>query len=423
MKRSRIYYGWYIVAISAAISLLSSGARGGAYGVFIKTLSHEFELDRASVSLPASIGIIVGAILGPFAGRIFDLFGSRKFVTTSLLFMGLSVMTLAATNGLIFLILVYGLIIPIFASGSSQPIFSALIARWFSRRRGTAISLLLGVTALSNLIVLPMITYIMLATGWRTTWLILGMLSISCVPLAGWILRDDPTSKGIDLDGDGSENSSRGNTYQQGRLYNHSWRQALRTTPIWQIIGSFSVMGFCGMPTFVHLIPMGIERGLSPGMAALALGLMGALSLPGMLITGPLSDRTERRYMISLVYGILGLSYLLLILTDGAIGLFAFASVFGMVVMSTGLLTTGLTADIYGVKNLGTVLGIVFLCHFAAGGIGNYFAGIIHDITGTYTLAFITFSMLFSVALLFSWAIRERYYSARFQNIGKFDAL
>ena len=124
-------------------------------------------------------------------------------------------------------------------------------------------------------------------------------------------------------------------------------------------------MGFCGMPTFVHLIPMGIERGLSPGMAALALGLMGALSLPGMLITGPLSDRTERRYLISLVYAILGLSYLLLILTDGAIGLFAFASVFGIVVMSTGLLNTGLTADIYGVKNLGTILGVVFLCHFA----------------------------------------------------------
>jgi nitrate/nitrite transporter NarK len=413
LRTPRIYYGWFIVVSMAAIGFLSSSARGGVYGIFIPLLSEEFDLSRAAVSLPASIAVLSGGLMGPFAGWIFDRFGGRKVITSTLVLLALSIASLRYTNSLIFLIAFYGILAPVFGSGNFMPIIAALVSRWFYRHRATAIGIVLGGTSMGSLFMLPLITRILFITDWRTTWLILGILILVAVPLAAAVVRDDPAVKGLQPYGVPTSGDQHGRASSYGPLEAKGWQQSLRTAPLWQLMGSFAICGFSGMPILIHMIPLGTERGLSPTLAATALGLMGSLNLLGMIFAGPISDRMQRKTLLGLVYIVLALGYLLLLI-NGPLGIFSFAIVFGTFILCTGLLTMGLTADIYGVRNLGTILGIVLLCHTLAGSTGTYLAGWLHDLTGNYDLAFTIFGICFLGAMPISLSIQERKYSSRF---------
>ena len=114
----------------------------------------------------------------------------------------------------------------------------------------------------------------------------------------------------------------------------------------------------CGMTTAIisaHFIPFAIERGNSPGMAAMAFGMMSALNIVGVLVAGSISDKFGRKNVLGTIYAIRGLAYVALLLAPGSSGIWVFALVAGFSWVASAALTSSLTADIYGLKNMGTL--------------------------------------------------------------------
>jgi len=414
-----IYYGWYVCAATMFIAFVATGARN-SFGVFVVPMSEEFEWNRFTISAAAAVGVLVNGVTQPFMGRIFDRTGGRKLILISLAVIAVGTALLALTFHILFLAFVFGIVVSMAQSGPATSNTAALMSRWFKRLRGTAISINSAALSLGGLIMVPFSMYLLQATSWRVAWIGLGIIVLTSLPLAYFFIRERPSDMGLNPDGDPSPSEDGANPRRRelkGPLEVETWRESFKSAPIWQMAGSYFV---CGTTTFVlsvHFIPFAIEdRGISGTTAATIFGYMMGLNIIGALGAGLLADKIGgTKNWLALVYFMRGIAYIVLLTVDSVAGLWIFASIAGFSWVATLPLTSSLTADVYGLKAMGTISGITFMFH-QFGGFGSVLlAGLLFDITGSYVLPFAIFGALLFPAAISAFSIKERKYSARYQ--------
>jgi MFS family permease len=415
--RPRMYYGWCIVATTFCMALVSMGARSG-FGVFVLPMSAEFGWNRGTISLAASIGALVSGLSQPFLGRLYDRLGGRQLILASLVVSGVGTMLLALTTHILVLILLFGGVLSIAMGGSSLTTTSALLAKWFDRRRATAVALNASGASVGGLLLVPLTVYLIHFVGWRMAWVVLGLLLLTVVvPLAYALLKDDPAELGLLPDG-APQPLGAGQTApaRRGPLEVEHWQQSFRSTPIWQLCGGYFVCGFTIALISTHFVPFAIERGVSATTAATAYGLMSGLNVVGVLAVGALADRGGRKNLLGLVYALRGCAYAALLLAPGAWSLWGFVVIMGFSWWATLPLTSALTAEVYGLKHLGILNGLAFTGHQIGGALSIQLGGTLRDLTGSYDLPFAIAGLLLFAASLISFAIREQRYSTRYQT-------
>jgi sugar phosphate permease len=136
-----------------------------------------------------------------------------------------------------------------------------------------------------------------------------------------------------------------------------------------------------------------------------------------VLVIGMVSDRMPRKTLLGLVYLVRSVAFVLLVVLPGPAALWGFAVVGGMSWLATVPLTTSLTADVYGLKHLGTLAGLATLSHQVGGALAVYAFGVCFDAFGTYDPAFLIGALLLGVAGVLSLSIRERAYSVRYAPV------
>jgi len=415
-----LYFGWYVCAATLFIGFVSIGARN-SFGVFVIPMSEEFGWSRFTVSIAAALGLLVNGIIQPFFGQLFDRTGGRKVILTGLLVLGISTILLSLTFHILFLVFMFGFIASMAQAGPALSNTAALMSRWFKRRRATAISINSAALSLGGLIMVPFSMYLLQATSWRVAWIGLGIIVLTSLPLAYFFIRERPSDMGLNPDGDPSSSEDGANPRRRelkGPLEVETWRESFKSAPIWQMAGSYFV---CGTTTFVlsvHFIPFAIEdRGISGSTAALIFGFMMGLNIIGALGAGILSDKIGgTKNWLALAYFMRGIAYIVLLTVDSVAGLWIFASIAGFSWVATPVLTSSLTADVYGLKALGTISGFTFMFH-QFGGFGSVLlAGALYDLTGSYTIPFALVGALLFPAALSAFSIKERKYSIRYQT-------
>ena len=164
----------------------------------------------------------------------------------------------------------------------------------------------------------------------------------------------------------------------------------------------------------VHYVRWALSEGIAPTTAALAFGLLSAINAAGVLAIGILSDRLPRRVLLGVVYLIRALAFVLLVVLPGPSALWAFAVVGGASWLATVPLTSSLTADVYGLRRLGTLVGMANFFHQVGGALAVYLFGLAFDLWDSYDLAFLVGAGLLVAAGLLSLSIRERRWSVRY---------
>lgn len=171
------------------------------------------------------------------------------------------------------------------------------------------------------------------------------------------------------------------------------------------------IMIVCGSGDFlvaVHLVAFLTDFGVSFKAAGNILALFGLLSLGGILIAGPASDRFGNRWPIALTFLLRFTVYLLILKYPNEINFYIFALLFGFTFLVTAPITATLMGRLFGLAHVGLLAGFVTTMHHLAGGFWAYMGGMLFDITGSYRLIFIISAALCLVAVACAILIGEQ---------------
>ena len=410
------FYGWYIVAALFFSMFLGVGARNG-FGIFVETWEKEFNATVGTISIAAAVGWLVNGASQVVFGRMVDRFGGRIVVTIGLILMGLGTSAIAAVGNVYALIALYGVVVS-FASGAlSGGPPSVVAARWFRKSRGKALSALASGGSVGGLVFVPFLTYLLIWTDWRTSWLIAGAIVLFLgAPVVYLVVRDDPRDVGESPDGERGETKAGGaparipNTPLEAK----NWTAPFRTAPMWQLSVGYFVCGVTTGSISVHYVRWAVSEGITPTTAALAFGLLSGINAVSVILIGTFSDRVERRLLLGCVYLVRGSAFLVLLIPNGHWALWGFAIMGGASWLATVPLTTGLAADVYGLRHMGSLVGLINFAHQIGGALAVYLFGLAFDISGHYDWAIAAGVFCLVVAGIVSLTIRERRYSVRY---------
>ena len=420
-KRGGIFYGWYVVAALFFASFLAIGSRQG-FGVFVKAWEEEWGVTTAAISVAAAIGWLANGLSQPLVGYLTDKYGGRPVLVISLAVMAVATIAVATVSNVVGLIVLYGFVISFASGGISPATTGVVIARWFDRRRGTAMSVLIAGGSVGGLVVVPFLSFVLVEFSWQTAWIIVGVLALGLgIPLLLLVVRSRPQDMGLNIDGDVSP--VEGSADQQvkvqpvGQKFVERWQEALESKPIWQLSFAYFVCGITTASISVHYVRWAVSEDISTGTAALAFGVLSGINAGGVLVVGWLSDKFQRKKLLGAVYLVRGVAFLSLIFLPGASALWAFAVIGGMSWLATVPLTASLTADVYGVRNLGTLFGLANMSHQIGGAASVMLFGWAFTQLGSYDLAFGVGAATLLAAGFVSLSIKEKQFSVRYAPV------
>jgi MFS family permease len=353
-------------------------------GPFLKPIVGDLGLDRASFSAVIALSLFLYGVFMPLAGMALDRFSVRLVTSVGTVVLVISLVLTALVRSFWEFAAVYGVLVPLGLAGTGPVIASGVVARWFSRRRGMALSVLGSASMTGMSLLVPAVTWLILTTGWRTTYVLIagGVLAL-VLPLCLWVVRDSPESIGLTADGAAP-------TAASGAVERVTTGEALQTLAFWQLAGSFFTCGFSMSLLSAHGIPMLTDHGYSPMFASWALGVLGGSSIGFTVMLGAVSDRFGRRPVLAAIYGGHVLIFAGFFLTrDNPTAILAVAVLGGITMAGTGSMTSALTADIYGRFSVSSVFGLIFLVHQTGSAIGSALAGVLFETTGGYGAAFV----------------------------------
>src|SRR5919109_5514840 len=173
MRDRSIFYGWWVVAAFCVTTFISKGIRH-AVGPFLKPIVADLHLDRASFSLVIALSLLLYGVFMPFAGMLLDRFSVRLVSSLGTVLLAASLVMTAMVRDVWEFALVYGLLVPLGLAGTGPVIASGVVARWFNKRRGTALSVLGSASMTGMSLLVPAVTWLILMTGWRVAYVMIA---------------------------------------------------------------------------------------------------------------------------------------------------------------------------------------------------------------------------------------------------------
>jgi MFS family permease len=394
--RTRIFYGWIIVAVAFVTMGVGVNART-AFSLLFPPILDEFGWERGVTAGAFSFGFLVSAVLSPSLGRLMDRRGPRVVMELGVVLMAAGLMLATQVRQPWHLYLSLGVLVgggSVCLGYTGQALF---LPNWFERRRGLAMSIAYSGVGVGSIILLPWVQTLIGRGGWRSACWAMGILMLVLLVPLNLLLKRRPEDMGLEPDGDRSSRDPAAGR-QATNVVDPAWvavdwtlARAMRTSRFWWIsLGYFSAL-FAWYAVQVHQTKYLIEIGFSPGYAAWALGFVSLVGIPGQIGLGYLSDRIGREWVWTV--GSLGfiLCFLILLLMRQT----PTPTLLYLMILSQGMLGYGVTsvvgaipAEIFQGRHYGTVFGTLMLAGVLGGAAGPWVTGALHDATGSYTLAF-----------------------------------
>jgi MFS family permease len=382
-RPGRLFYGWWVALAFVLIVFLSSGIRF-TVGPFLKPVVADLGLDRGSFSLVVSLSLFLYGAFMPLVGRLVDRWGSRVVCSGGTVLVAAALSLTGQITALWQFYVLYGVLVALGLAATGHVVASATLARWFVRRRGTAISLLSAASMAGMSVLVPVVMWCILAFGWRASYAILGAATlVVALPLCLWVLRDDPETMGLEPDG-----APRATAAVAPALERTAVGEAVQVPAFWLLAGGLFNCGFSMSLLSAHGVPMLTDHGFHAMTASSAIGLLGLTSIAGGLILGVISDRWRRKPVLAAVYLLRAGAFSLLFLAQDPVVLMVVAAVGGLGLSGSLAMTSALTGDTFGRFSVGSIFGLIFLSHQAGAALGSWIAGFLFDVTGGYGAAF-----------------------------------
>jgi MFS family permease len=392
--RHGAYYGWWVLAVAFTGEMLAVGSTNYSYGLFVKPLSEEFGLDRASANSGLTLFIVGRGLGAPLVGGLLDRFPARVVMSLGALLMGAGMAGIALSPSLLGMALC---LLPVsLGSVAIGPLAaSTLAARWFDRSRGLALGIVAVGTSVGGTTMVPLIGFEMQHFGWRIALLIQAALIAGVIGSLAWsVVRSRPQDLDVLPFGDLSTPASFAPADAEG------WtaRPAFRQSDFWCINVAVALMLAILESTLVSLVPYATDRGFGLAQAQWMVSCFAASSIIGKLSFGAMADRVDKRWLLLVAIGAVMIEQTTLLLAPGYRALLLIGGVAGFASGAILPVWGALIAERFGARSFGSVMGLMNALNISAIVIAIPFIGRVYDRTGNYALAFQVFLCVALVA-------------------------
>jgi MFS family permease len=396
MQRLPIFYGWIIVAVAFVTMGVGVNART-AFSLLFPPILDEFGWDRGVTAGAFSFGFLVSAVLSPFIGRLMDHRGPRVVIEMGVGVMAAGFLLATLVRQPWHLYATLGMLVGAGGNCLGYTAHALFLPNWFVRRRGLAVSVAFSGVGVGSIIVLPWLQTIIGSDGWRAACWAAGIVVLALLAPLNLLLKAKPEELGLEPDGDHSSHDVAAGS-RMTNVVDPAWvavdwtlARALRTARFWWIVVGYVTGMFAWYAVQVHQTKYLVEIGFGSSDAAWALGFVSFAAIPGQIGFGHLSDRIGREWVWTVGSAGFAVCYLALLLMAHA----PTPTLLYLMVVSQGMLGYSLTsvigaipAEIFEGRHYGTIFGTLMLAAIAGGAAGPWATGLLHDATGSYSLAF-----------------------------------
>lgn len=391
----------WTVVLAAALGFALSSVTIYSLGPFIAPLEAEFGWSRAQIVSGMTIYSICGIVLTPLAGIVIDRLGPRRVGLFAILSFGITFSALSlATASLAVWIALWFLLS--FASAPMKPTtWTAGVSSVFDKGRGLAISVMLCGAALSSSMTPIYATWLIDNYGWRTAYVaMMGTFVAVVFPVVYLFFTSAVDRVRMTARGPGEAEAE-----PAAVLTGLEWREGLLSWKFARLGGAAFVTTLVIISFVSNMIPIFSDAGISRGQAAGIAGLVGISTVVGRLIGGYLLDRINGSIVggVSLLVPVV--SSLLILAFPGSVPVASAAVlILGLSLGAELDCVAYLTTRHFGMKNFGTIFGVISGILAFATGLGPFLVSLGYDLTGGYTIAlkaYVPLALLAS-ALFFS---------------------
>jgi len=372
----------YMLIGSAMILALSLGVRHG-FGLYLVPMSNEFGWGHNVFSLAIAMQNLIWGAAQPFTGALADKYGSKIVVAIGgvLYTIGLLLMAISSTGWL--LNLSVGLILGLALSATSFSVLLSAVGRAAPpEKRSLAMGIASAAGSFGQFIMLPSTLLLLQNYGWSAALVVSAILIAFIVPLA-WMLKAPAFVV------------ANAPTNQAQLSFKDILIIAKNHKPFWFLALGFLVCGFQVVFIGIHLPGYLIDHGFNATTGTVFLALVGLFNIVGTYTAGWLGGKYSKPKLLMGLYGLRGIAIIaFLLLPLSTLTIYSFGVVMGLLWLSTVPLTNGIVANMFGIKYLSMLSGIVFFTHQVGSFFGGWLGGVNHDVTGNYDLIW-----LFSIAL------------------------
>jgi MFS family permease len=372
-----------------------------AYGVFLPVLAEAFGWSRGALSMALSINLVLGGLAGFGLGALADRHGPRLTLVLTVLLAGVAFALVSTIGALWQLYLFVGVMGGI--GMSTFYLFSATTtARWFDERRGLALALVLVGFNLGYITGGPLAAWLIDLVGWRRAYAVLGAGCGLVATLAALTVRLPRAGERPAPAPAGAAASARGpGEDRAGSEPGVTLRQALADPRQWCLNVAWLLLGGTWLMLAVHIVPYARDQGISLTGASLALTAYGLGAVSGRITSGAVSDRLGTMATVRVGYVIQVAALLALLWSPSRELLLAALLLFGIGFATSDTMIAKVIPEVFGVRAIGAIMGVMTLGWRSGAALGPAAAGFLHDLTGSYTVAF----GAAPVTVLVSWVL------------------
>lgn len=385
-----VYFGWYNVTLSVLLVTLTIGATSYSFGLFVKPAVAELGLSRATTNVGLILFQMGNLLANPILGYLYDRYPFRTILRAAgcLFALGMVGAGLAREAWQIGLCIFF--LIAMGTAGSASLPGIVLAARWFNDKRTRAITLIAMGTSFGGMFVFPTLGFLLERFGWRSALVIAGLAIGGLIILASFLIRPRPFAPTVAV-------SEKKQEFAQAEAA-LSPKQILTTPAFWAIAIPTSMMMGVDQSLLATLTPYMQDR--SFGLALVSSVMIGATSgaIAGKLLVAWIGDRFDLRLLLAIT-AVCGMLQSLLLYFDLPFELILIgAALTGMAIGGTYPITSAILSQQFGAASTGSALGLKYPFTAVASSVGLYFIGTVHDRTGNYAAAFITFALVMVLA-------------------------
>ncbi len=359
-----------VLIAGCLISLTAFGIRS-SFGLFLEPMTTANGWSRETFALAMALQNLLWGIGLPIAGAIADKHGTVRVMIAGAIMYALGVWGMAESQSGFMLQMTGGILTGLGIAFSAFTLAMAAMVRVVGpEKRSFILGLGTAAGSLGQVILSPISQGFIEAYGWHSALLILASISLLLIPMA------------MCLPGSASGNTA---AEQDNQTLKDAVKEALSHRGYILLTTGFFVCGFHVAFITVHFPAYIQDLGLDPAIGAYSIALIGLMNIIGSFGAGFAGQRWSKKVGLSFIYFARSVVILGLVASPKTpLTMMIFAATMGVLWLSTVPLTTGIVAQVFGIKYMGTLFGIVFLSHQIGSFMGVWLGGRIYDQTGSY---------------------------------------